>query len=152
MNSNNYIFNNEAIATVAIGSVFKNSREMTLAKAMLILPFLFHPNTLSALKDHRTVFRSLEEFIVKKPTSFVNFNGRFQMLLPVSINAIMILKEIGVISIKRSLIAYRGDIPFDVEQNNIGTRASNIIAGAAKLSKLLDEDVNTLYLKLKIEL
>lgn len=149
MNSQ-YIFNNEAIAAVAIGHLARINKELPFAKAVLYLPFLLHEPTLRRLNSISNK-RSIEEFIAQYPDALVNFNARFLDFLPLTLNSITILYEAGVISISQEHIVYneRSDFsPFKV-----GNRAERVIRACRAISLLLqEENVNSLYLKLKIQL
>ncbi|MEJ5092716.1 hypothetical protein GEO21_21975 [Sphingobacterium faecium] len=148
------ITNNEALATIALGYLFKIHGPISAAKAVLILPFIFHPPTVKKLRNNSEK-RSLEEFILKNPECFFSFNARFIDQLAVSINAITILQEIQVISILRDKINFNCNSKFEPEyfQRKIGKRASNFLYAIEKLSDLfIDQNENSLYLKLKIEL
>jgi hypothetical protein len=153
MKAGQYIYNNEAIGSVALLSVIKECKAITYSKAMLILPLIFHEQSNAALRRSNTELRSSEEFIVKRLTSFGNFNSRYLSLLPVSINSLMILREMGCISIDKHNISYRFDSKFDLSARELGVRANKIIKASEKLSTLLThEDDNSLYLKLRIQL
>ena len=154
MVNSEYLFNNEAIGIIAITSVLKECKELSYGKSMLILPFLFHDEITSFLKRANVVVRSSEEMIVKKITLFGNFNSRYYSLLPITINSLMILKEMRVIKINGNKIFYtettRG---IDLDVCGLGKRAGKIIKASKRLSDLLLlEDENSLYLKLRIQL
>ncbi len=148
-----YLYNNEAIGAIGIAAVLRNCKALSYSKSMLILPFLFHNETVSILKRSNSVVRSTEEIIVKKIGSFGNFNARYYSLLPVSINSIMLLKQIGEIEITETAIAIKMDSKLDLTNKSLGNRAQDIIKAAPKLSDILsEEDDQSIYLKLRIQL
>ncbi|MFB6804664.1 three component ABC system middle component [Peribacillus butanolivorans] len=146
------LFNNELIAAIAINSVLKHLQKATIAQCVLILPIVSHRNTLNFLKRKSSVLRSMEEFVLKKPDCFVNFDDRYLSLLPVSINAIILLKEIGVINISKGNLFYLKSNEFNLEEKSLGKRAEDIIKGAEKLALLLDDNVANIYLQLRVKL
>ncbi|WP_286897451.1 MULTISPECIES: three component ABC system middle component [Sphingobacterium] len=148
------IINNEALATVALGYFFKITGSLSAAKAILVLPFIFHPPTVRKLRN-QSQKRSLEEFILKNPECFFSFNARFIDQLTISINAITILEKMKVITILRDEISFNDNSKFQPEnfQRKIGKRASNLLTAIEQLSELMKgQNENSLYLKLKIEL
>lgn len=153
MKESGYLYNNEAIACIAIGYFLKQHRMISMAKILLVLPFLLHEPTVRKLKN-KSYKRSLEEFILKNPDCFINFNARFFDFLPLTINSLTILGELGVTKIKREKIFYNYRTLFSPEKSNlIGERAKSMIAAIDQLQELIhDQDVNSFYLQLKIEL
>ncbi len=148
-----YLYNNEAIGAIGIAAVLRNCQAMSYSKALLILPFLFHEETVTSLKRSNSVLRSAEEIMVKKVGSFGNFNARYYSLLPVSINSIMLLKQIGELEITETAIARKMESKLDLTNSSLGKRAQNLIKAAPKLSDILsEEDDQSLYLKLRIQL
>ena len=147
------INNNEALATVAIGYLLKLSGTMTAAKAMLILPFIFHPPTVRKLRGN-SLKRSLEELIVKNPECFISFNARFVDYLPLSVNAVTILQETNLVTVLRDQITFNYATDFSPEYTRkIGKRAGDFLPAIEALSDIFKEQSeNSLYLKLKIEL
>lgn len=148
-----YINNNEAIACIALGYLFKGYSTITAAKALLVLPFILHYPTVRKLRNG-SLKRSLEEFIVKNPECFISFNARFIDYLPLSINAITILSEMNIITIQRDEIVYNYTSDFSPEYSrSIGKRATDFVTAIDVLVDLFKgQNENSLYLKLKIEL
>lgn len=153
MKETGYLYNNEAIACVAIGYFLKQHRMISMSKILFVLPFVLHEPTVKKLRN-RSYKRSLEEFILKNPECFINFNARFLDFLPLAINALTILSEIGIAKIKGEKIFYNYNSLFSPDKSNeIGNRAKNILPAIDRLDELMKEqDVNSFYLKLKIEL
>lgn len=145
-----YIFNNEALASVVFGYLLEQYRCIETAKSLLILPFVFHEPTLRNLNSASNK-RSIEEFIAQYPTSIIEFNSRFLAYLPLAINSIAILEMADVISITKDELQFNATREFSPK--DIGQRASRVFRGINKLMPLMvEETVNSLYLKLKIQL
>ncbi|WP_142350408.1 three component ABC system middle component [Bacillus sp. AFS029533] len=154
---NNYentrnLYNNELIGAIAIASVLKYLNNASFSKCALILPIVTHKQSLNFLKQKNSVIRSMEEFVMKKPACFVNFDDRYISLLIISLNAITLLREIGVIGIKDEIIYYIYDNKFQFSNKDLGKRTEDIIKSAEKLATILDEDIANLYLQLRVKL
>lgn len=145
--------NNEALASIAIGYMAKKYSVISAAKCMLILPFILHPQTVRKLRGS-SLKRSLEEFIVKNPECFTSFNARFLDYLPTSINTITILREMNIVEIQRDQIKFNYRSSFSPEYSRaIGKRAADFFLAIDTLVDIFrDQNENSLYLKLKIEL
>lgn len=145
--------NNEALASIAIGYMAKKYGVISAAKSMLILPFILHPQTVRKLRGS-SLKRSLEEFIVKNPECFTSFNARFLDYLPTSVNTLTILREMKIIEIQRDQIKFNYHSNFSPEYaRTIGKRAADLFTAVDALVEIFrDQNENSLYLKLKIEL
>jgi hypothetical protein len=148
-----YLYNNEAIGAIGIAAVLNECQALSYSKSLLILPILFHEDTVSALKRSNSVIRSAEELMIKKTSRFGNFNARFYSLLPISLNSIMLLKQMGEIIITERSVCNSPQNKIDFNNAPLGKRAQNIIKAAPKLAELLSsEDDQSLFLKLRIQL
>jgi hypothetical protein len=153
MKDSKYLFNNEAIASIAILSVLKECKAMSYSKALLILPLMFHEQSIAALSRSNTELRSSEEFIMKRLQTFGNFNSRYLSLMPIGINSLMLLREMGCIDITKTNIYFKQGNKFNLNTNGLGKRSARVIKAAPKLSTLLaNEDESGLYLKFRITL
>lgn len=148
-NNNKFIYNNEAISMVALIAVLEKINNLNIAKAMLILPLLYYKRTLNFLNKKDTAKLSLEEFTNHK-ILLTNFNERFLTYLPITINSISILRELNIIKVSENNIKFIPNNKFDLNNTKLGERAGEIIKGATKISELLKEDTNNLYLQLNI--
>ncbi|HDX9579644.1 TPA: hypothetical protein ROX88_003239 [Bacillus pseudomycoides] len=149
------LYNNEIIGAFSIFEVTRHLQTISCAKAMLILPLVSHDQTVSYLRRYNV--KSIEQLIVRKPEYFSNFNQRFTSLFTTSINSILILNTLNVITIKKgSLIEFNSNKESEIFYQNdkkiLGTRAINIIKASDKLSELLDDSVENLYLQLRVKL
>ena len=153
LKNNLFIYNNEAISTIALGYFMSRVKVISIPKFMLVLPFVLHEQTLRQLNNN-SINRSLEELIIKKPLLLSNFNSRFKDFLPLSINSVTILNELQVIKLDRKYIYYNEDSNFRTrELKDIGNRIQKIIKGIDSLIEIITNiDNNSLYLTLKVEL
>ena len=146
----NYLYNNEAVSTVAIGHFVRTHKMVDIATILMILPFVLHEPSVKRLNSISNK-RSLEEFIVMYPDCLINLNNRFLDFLPLTINAITILSEGKAIQINRDKVFFTGDADFNLE--NSGKRIQRIIKANIALSSLFElEKASNIFLKLKIQL
>jgi len=149
------IFNNEMIGSVAMYSVIRHLGSLSTAKAMLILPIAFHNQIVSYIGRANTEVKSIEQLLIRKPDLLANFNGRFYSLLEVSVNCIAILAALKFVSISSdgtiNVIKDKNFIPSS-EKKLIGSRASRIIDSASQIAKLFEDNVENLYLQLRVKL
>jgi len=147
------IYNNEAIASLALGLFIRNLKVISIPKTMLILAFLLHEPTAKKLRSI-SLKRSLEEFVLKNPEVVMGFNSRFIDFLSLSVNSLTILQDANVITMDREFIYFNNQSYFYPEDyKDVGNRSSNMFRSVEALCAILSEsDVNTFYLNLKIEL
>lgn len=145
-------YNNELIGAIALVSILHVNKEITLAKALLIFPFYSHSNTRKILMSKKSQIRSLEELIVKYPSYFSNYNERFQSLVPITINSIILLKRMGLVNLNGEIISLNENKKIDLNNRSLGNRVEEIVKSSEKLAKILKEDTNNLYLQLRVEL
>lgn len=151
--NNLYIYNNEAISSIALGYFMSKVKVISINKFMLVLPFVLHEQTLKQLNNN-SINRSLEELIIKKPLLLSNFNSRFKDFLILSTNSVTILNELEVITLDREFIYYNEQSSFNKNNmHDIGKRIEKIMKGIDKLIDIItSQNSNSLYLILKIEL
>lgn len=151
--NNLYIYNNEAISSIALGYFMSKVKVISINKFMLVLPFVLHEQTLNQLNNN-SINRSLEELIIKKPLLLSNYNSRFKDFLILTINSVTILNELDVITLDREFIYYNEKSSFNKNNmRDIGNRIKKIMKGIDNLIDIIkSQDSNSLYLILKIEL
>lgn len=149
---NKYSFNNEAIGLISFIETLKHCRKIKLANCLLILPFILHPSISLQLSDKRTSIRSIEEFTTKASKYFTNFPVRFESLLPVSLNCLIIAIETGLINLENGYASPTEKINDFANTNDIGNRAKQIVKASKRLALLLQEDSSNLFLHLRIKL
>lgn len=148
-------YNNEALASICLGYYAMRAKEFSHAKAMVVLPFLLHEQTAKRLRSTANR-RSLDEFIIGNTDCLINFNKRFVDFLPISVNAIIMLNQMSIVSLTDKVIRFNIDQTNFNPNNygtNIGKRAGALLSSIDGLLPLLhyEEDWST-YLKLKITL
>lgn len=146
-------YNNEALASVCIGHYISLCSQVSLPKAMLVLPFLFHEQTARRLRGTSNK-RSLDEFIIGNTECLINFNKRYIDFLPVSVNAIALLSEMTIIELSEKVIRLRDNTDFNPSfYSNLGKRAKSLLSSAEGLFPILQQEPDwSAYLKLKITL
>lgn len=143
---------NELLTGISILSVLSNTKELEVAKCVLIEPMLNYKDLRATLKNSNTVLRSIEELILKKTVAFSNFNNRFYESLPLSINSILLMSELGLLKINGKMIAFSGD-DFNFNEESLGKSAKERIIASKKVAEILQkETVSNLYLNLRVEL
>ncbi len=145
-----YTYNNEAIASCIFLSILNEVDKLDIARSCLILPFLFDDRTVNYFAKVKEQNLKLGDFIKDKPRLFVSFNKRYSSLLPVTINALMILSKSNQIDIGDEIVKAK-TLTFD--SSNLGDRFSKIDSVIPALIKMLNNHrTSTLYKILKIQL
>ena len=142
-------YNNLGIGIISIMSVLNKLEVLAIEKVFLILPIITNSELLSYLGRKDVEMMGIEQLIPHKIKCFVNFNKRFYDNLSLCINSLQYLFDMKYISINGSLIMKNKDLPFD---QKMGKRAERIYNASERISKLLKENSNKLYLNLKVEL
>lgn len=142
-------YNNIGMGTLAIASVMNHAKELPISKAMLILPFITHRALLSYLCRKTTKIRSIEKLIIERTVFFANFNRRFYDNLTLSINSIEFLNDIELISISNSMVKLKTTLEYD---KSMGERLNKIYNSSENIAHILNENIENLYLNLRIQL
>lgn len=145
-----YTYNNEAIASCVFLSILQKVGSMDIARSCLILPFLLDDKTVGYLKNHSPSDGGLQEMMSEERRLFTSFNKRYLALLPVSINALLLLSKGGQIIIEKhildnSTLNFR-DVDYGNRFNSIQQTIPNFITLVENLSTV------QLYQILKIQL
>lgn len=145
-----YIYNNEAIASCIFLSVLNKVGELDIARSCLILPFLLDDRTINHLKKEQESNVNLEQLIKEYPRLFVSFNKRYLSLLPITINALMMLSKGNQINIENQIKTVSN---LNFENEELGNRFLKIEDVIPKFLTLLGEySTAELYKILKIQL
>ncbi|MBF9236608.1 hypothetical protein I2I05_04290 [Hymenobacter sp. BT683] len=147
-----YLFNNTAIGLVGILSTLQKSNGIDIANFLLISPLLLHAETLKFLRTPNVRIRSIEEFLVKSPKTFINFPDRYESLLSMSFNCLTIAIEAGYLILNNNFVYPTEKLLKYKFHSKLGLRANELTKAAAKLAHLLAANSNTLYLNLRINL
>lgn len=141
------LYNNFSISSLGLIFTLNHCESISLSKAMLIMPFIMHKETVKYLSNEKVTIRGIDELIIDKPEYFTNFNNRFLESLPSSINAIQFLSTVGKIKLENNIVKPSSKLGYD---NKMGSRAKKIDKASRNLSTILNEDVEKLYLNLRI--
>ena len=150
MSKSYYVYNNEAIASLVLEKTLRLLNEIEISRFLLILPILLEDRIIVKLRTSN--FSDFEELLRKHPTLFANFNDRYLDLLPISINSLTLLKEMGVLMTSKNRIFF-----------NANYKESSQSASSNRLESIADQlenfvsltagyETNTLYKILKIRL
>ena len=142
-----YIYNNEAIAIVAIYSVLSNCKSLEYNKVFLILPMMLNDRLVSFFNG-RSVIRSIEELMIKKGELLVKFNSQYYNFLYLTYVTIILMQDMGLLIIDEKGIALTNK---EYKAKRIGKRAERIIRCSKKVAELLKEESSAkLYLQLRV--
>ena len=90
---------NELITGISILAVLRFTKKLELSKCMLIEPLLSYSKVLKLLKRANSSVKSIEDLIIKESIIFSNFSSRYQEKLILSINSLLLFKEMGLLQI-----------------------------------------------------
>ncbi len=143
---------NELITGISILAVLRFTKKLELSKCMLIEPLLSYSKVLKLLKRANSSVKSIEDLIIKESIIFSNFSSRYQEKLILSINSLLLFKEMGLLQIEDNIVIYDGN-SFDFSEQSLGERTRNRISASRKLAEILTKgDASDFYLSLRIEL
>ncbi|MGP9797590.1 three component ABC system middle component [Halomonas sp. 86] len=141
-------YNNVGIGVVAIASVLNYSGSLTVPKALLVIPMIIHQPTLAHMAHKKVQSRGSAALATSWPKLFVNFNERFESCLPLSVNSIQLLVHLNYANLGQTIVR-RDCLEIDKE---FGQRAQKIEQAAQKISELLHESEEELYLNFRVHL
>lgn len=145
MNIDNY--NNLGMAVIAIHSAISVLKEITLSKAMLIMPFYSHKLLTDYLARKGVEIKSIEHLIAMKTSYFSNFNDRYKDSNVQTIHAIQYLIDAQILNfIDGNLVCIE---PFEYDKK-MGNRAMKMDKASINMAKILSEDTSNLYLNLRV--
>lgn len=145
-----YTYNNEAIASCVMIRALQEVKSIDIARSCLLLPFLLDDRTLNYLPSVKSEDLSLESFINNKPRLFTTFNKRYLALMPITINALMMLSKGNQIEITRTISLKQ---PIQLSAEEMGTRFSDISKVLPVLLTMIEKYTTTqLYQLLNIQL
>jgi hypothetical protein len=141
-------YNNVGIGVVAIASVLNHVGSLSVPKALLIIPMIVHRPTLAYMASKVTLERGSAALASGHPQLFANFNERFESNLPLSVNSIQLLVHLGYARLGETLVRKRR---LTIDQG-LGQRAKKIDLASDKISELLLEPEEELYLNFRVQL
>jgi len=141
------LYHNELIGAISIASVLRYG-EISYAKSLLILPLLFHKETLDFLERNEHV--DLEFMAANKSKLIANFNKRYYSLLSISINSILIGQELGFLKTINGKV-FSSQLE-EQKFKQFGNRLMRIAEVANTINNLLNISTEEAYFKLQIKL
>ncbi len=145
-----YTYNNEAIACCVMIQALHEVLSIDIARSCLLLPFLLDDRTVNQLQTVKGNELSLEDFIQSRPRLFTTFNKRYTILLPITINTLMILSKSNQIDISEIISIKKNILSANFESGN---RFNEIKKALPVLMKMISRHQTTqLYQLLKIRL
>lgn len=145
MNIDNY--NNLGMVVIAIHSTISVLKEITLSKAMLIMPFYSHKLLTDYLARKGVEIKSIEHLIAMKTSYFSNFNDRYKDSNVQTIHAIQYLIDARILNfIDGNLVCIE---PFKYDKK-MGNRAMKMDKASINMARILSEDTSNLYLNLRV--
>lgn len=148
------IYNNIGFSLIAFLSIVKELNHIEYSKSLLIMPLILHDPLIKHLKDGRAVIKGMEDLILSKIEYFLNYNDRYLNYMSLSVNTIIFAEKMGFIEIKDNKII---PITKEIEKINfndskLGNRIKDVYKASRNIVKILNEDTNELYFKLRVEL
>jgi hypothetical protein len=145
------IFNNIGIGCFSFMSVLEKSSPqfLLLSKAMLIMPIVIHKELITYLASSRYHVTSIEKLLIDKPSCFSNFSKRYYNTLPVSLNSIQLLTDIGYLQINSGKVQLIRTLPYNP---SMGKRALTILKASSNIAKLFEDSGEALYLNMQVKL
>ena len=148
----NSFISNELLTGISILSVLKECGTMEYSKILLVEPILSYKRIQNDLKKKNCNILSIEGLIIKHKDVLTNFNERYKERLKLSIDSILLMMRLKLLSLSSGIIKYEA-YDFNFKDASLGKAADDIIASGYKLGNLLKkEDANYLYLNLRVEL
>ncbi|WP_333663247.1 three component ABC system middle component [Acinetobacter sp.] len=148
MKNSYYVYNNEAIACCIFLEILREVEKMDYARFFLILPFLMDDRNVYFLNKGGEI--DVEDFF-KNNNRFNNFNSRFLSLIPIAINSLIMLTEIGLIGLDKQKNIFLIDndfFNFSLSERLIRIESAIPIL----LDIILNISTESLYVNLGVEL
>lgn len=139
-------YNNIGICAVAIMSILSHLCQLSLPKALLVMPLVMHENTVKFLGNGNVRQRQVAALAAARADLFANFRQRYEGSLVVTLNAIQLLAESGYIQFRKDIRMLR---PLELNKN-FGSRALKIEKASANIAALLESSEEELYLNLRV--
>lgn len=141
-------YNNVGVCATALMAVLAHAEQLSIAKALLVMPLVMHDATVSYMGNGRVVKREAAAFVAHRPDLFANFNSRFQEGLAVTVNAVQLIVAAGYAKFDGKLILLQ---PLSID-SRFGKRAQRIAKAAGHIAAVLASPVDELYLNFRVQL
>lgn len=143
------LYNNIGTCALGVASTLNHLESLTISRAALIAPIIAHRSLLHYMARKTTHLQSIEQFIVRNPEYFTNFNNRFYDGLTVTVNAIQFLTEAKIITLEDGNIFPLKNLEYD---KAMGERARKIFDASSNIAIIINNDLASLYSNLRIKL
>lgn len=141
-------YNNIGICAAALMSVLEHTRELSLPRALLVMPLMMHEGTLALLSRADMRKREAAALSSLRPDLFANFPSRFNGSLVVTVNSIQLLASTGFVRLQTDLELLQN---LDVD-TSFGARAVRMRKAAENVAALLASPEEELYLNFRVQL
>ncbi|WP_440965407.1 three component ABC system middle component [Massilia sp. GER05] len=139
-------YNNVGICAVALMAVLAHIKQLSLPKALLVMPLVMHDGTVKFMGNSLVRHRQIAALVAARADLFANFRQRYESSLVVTINAIQMLVASEHIHFDNAIRVNRS-----LEVNkNFGSRALKIEKASANLAALLESSEEELYLNMRV--
>ena len=130
-----YTYNNEALGSCVLLSLTNKVGSVDLARCCLALPFFFEERIVNRLLGSQEPSTDIESFVAQNGNLFLSFNKRYQALLPVTVNSLLLLNKGKQIEIGKQVTS-KGFQSFEgVEMGGRFQRISEVISPYVEMTQ-----------------
>lgn len=148
----NSYYSNEIITCVVLKKILEITHRIEISQALLVAPIIYNDRIVKTLRNKSIKIRSIEELIQKNKKDFCSFNSYYYQYLTNTINSLMLLQQLKLISIENGIII-----------NNQNNNLNKEICDSKRIESLNDtiiflstlfkeEKINKLYYLFQIKL
>ncbi|WP_298650635.1 hypothetical protein [uncultured Proteiniphilum sp.] len=123
MNSFFYIYNNEALVSLVITRLLREVTDIDLARAAVIVSVLLNDLSIDTLNSAN--YKTMKQFLKGTTGNLLKYNGYYYAMLPILINSLKIIVDLGFASFNKEKFYLNRDIPYP-NPNSLGSRYSEI--------------------------
>ncbi|MEZ2622813.1 three component ABC system middle component [Paenalcaligenes hominis] len=142
------MYNNPGICATAILAVLAHAKQLSVAKALLIMPLVMHDETVRYMGNGRVVFREVASLVAHRPDLFANFNSRFRESIVITVNAIQWIVAAGYVNFDGTLTLLN---PLKID-SSFGKRVQAITKASEHIAAVLAGPVDELYVNFRVQL
>lgn len=143
------LYNNIGTCALGIAFTMRHLDRLSVSRAALIAPIIAHRSLLHYMARKTTHLQSIEQFIVRNPEYFTNFNNRFYDGLAVTVNSIQFLTEAKLIHFENGNLFPLKNLDYD---KAMGERARKIFDASLNIANITNNNLTSLYSNLRIKL
>jgi len=141
-------YNNVGICATALLAVLAHKQQLSVARALLVMPLVMHDATMRYMGSGNVAFREVAGLVAHRPDLFANFNSRFEESIAVSVNAIQWIVSAGYAKFDGSLVLLQS---LEID-NGFGKRVQRIDKASKHIAAVLSAPVDELYLNFRVQL